>query len=396
MTAVYLKPGRDKSVRRRHPWIFSGAIARMDGPAESGETVEIYSADGEALGKAAFSPHSSIRARMWTWDGEQEVDRAFLKSRLERAVRFRSDLVAPDETNAFRLVHAESDGIPGLIVDQYAEQLVIQVLSAGTEYWKNILIEELISVTGLSKVYERSDVEVRRLEGLEVRTETILGETPQDDLLIEENGLQFYVNVIQGQKTGFYLDQRQNRSRLRDFSAGKSVLNCFCYTGAFTVYALSGGAREVLSIDSSKDALQIGKKNTALNTLGETGATWLEGDVFKELRKLRDSRHSFDIIILDPPKFAPTAAQAERAARGYKDINLLAFKLLRPGGMLFTFSCSGGISADLFQKIVAGAALDAGVNANIVHYLQQGPDHPVSLAFPEGTYLKGLVCKVMG
>jgi 23S rRNA (cytosine1962-C5)-methyltransferase len=284
--------------------------------------------------------------------------------------------------------------LPGLVVDRYADVLVIQCLSAGIELWLKELVELLVELTGCEQVYERSDVDVRRLEGLPERVGALYGAAPTEPLIISENGLLFKVDLLHGQKTGFYIDQRHNRQRVGALAHGRRVLNCFCYSGGFGVYTLAGGASQVVSIDSSHEALLLARENYVINHLGTEQADWIEGDVFHELRLLRDRAQSFDAIILDPPKFAPTAAQAERAARGYKDINLLAFKLLRPGGLLFTFSCSGGISADLFQKIVAGAALDAGVDARIVEHLAQGVDHPVALNFPEGTYLKGLMCIV--
>jgi 23S rRNA (cytosine1962-C5)-methyltransferase len=296
------------------------------------------------------------------------------------------------ETNAFRLIHAESDGLPGLIVDRYADMLVAQFLSAGAEFWKETLVELLLEQTGLSTIYERSDADVRELEGLPVHIGLLRGILDRSPVTITENGLKFSVNLESGHKTGFYLDQRENRLLVRGLAEERDVLDCFCYTGGFTVNALAGGAKSVLSVDASADALALCRENVSLNALPGERHSMLEGDVFQLLRKFRDEARSFDLIILDPPKFAPTAAQAEKAARGYKDINLLAFKLLRPGGILVTFSCSGGVDASLFQKIVASAALDAGVDAQIVAYLSQGPDHPVALNFPEGAYLKGLVC----
>lgn len=333
---------------------------------------------------------------MWTWNPEEKVDEAFLRGRLQAALGLRQVMVAADETNAVRLVHGESDGLPGLIVDRYADLLVMQCLSSGADRWRDTLVNLLAEMTGASAIFERSDVEVRRLEGLPDREGPLLGAAPAGSIEIMENGLRFSVDPVHGQKTGFYIDQRRNRKRLRDLCAGRDVLNCFCYTGAFSVYALSGGARSVLSIDTSGEALSAARDNVARNGLDRDGVEWLEADVFQALRAFRDQARTYDLIILDPPKFAPTAAQVERAARGYKDINLLAFKLLRPGGLLFTFSCSGGISADLFQKIVSGAALDADADAEIVEHLAQGPDHPVALNFPEGAYLKGLVCYVKG
>jgi 23S rRNA (cytosine1962-C5)-methyltransferase len=303
-------------------------------------------------------------------------------------------------SDAARLVYAESDGIPGLIVDRYADVLVLQSLTAGSENWKETIADLLLEATGLTTIYERSDADVRELEGLAPRVGPLRGAINHLPLTITENGLKFCVNLETGHKTGFYLDQRLNRQRLRALAKGRDVLDCFCYTGGFTVNALAGGAKSVLSVDASADALALCRENVALNALPadrlsrvqSRGHATLEGDVFQLLRKFRDEARSFDLIILDPPKFAPTAAQAEKAARGYKDINLLAFKLLRPGGILVTFSCSGGIDAGLFQKIIASAALDAGVEAQIVEHLSQAPDHPVALNFPEGAYLKGLIC----
>jgi 23S rRNA (cytosine1962-C5)-methyltransferase len=291
-------------------------------------------------------------------------------------------------------VFAESDGLPGFIVDAYAQILVVQCLTAGADYWRKTFVDLLVDLAGPGAVVERSDVEVRALEGLQPRVGVLYGSKPVERLVIHEHSLDFYVNVLTGQKTGFYIDQRRNRDRLRKATYGRRVLNCFSYTGAFSVYALAGGADHVLSIDSSADALAWGEENLTLNGFLPERASWKHADVFQELRLLRDKAEVFDVIVLDPPKFAPTKAQAERAARGYKDINLLAMKLLKPGGLLYTFSCSGGISADLFQKIVAGAAFDAGVNGRIIERLSQSPDHPVSVFFPEGEYLKGLVVEV--
>lgn len=395
MPAIILKPGREKSVIHKHPWIFSGSVAEVRGSPESGETVDVLSSSGQFLGRAAFGPESQIRARMWSWDEEKKIDEGFFRQKLQKAIEMRRAFVRSEETDAMRLVHAESDWLPGLIVDQYADQLVVQILTAGMEYWSEIIINLLVEMTGINHVYERSDVDVRTLEGLKERVGVLKGSLPSEKLMIHENGLKFWVNVIGGQKTGFYLDQRENREKVRKLVNGRSVLNCFCYTGAFSIYALSGGASEILSIDSSTAALDWGKEQVLLNTYPTECATWKEGDVFHILRELRDRGKSFDAVILDPPKFAPTAAQVDKAARGYKDINLLAFKLLRPGGLLFTFSCSGGVSAELFTKIVSGASLDAGVDARIIEKLQQGSDHPVRLGFPEGDYLKGLICQVV-
>jgi 23S rRNA (cytosine1962-C5)-methyltransferase len=389
---LILKPGRDKSLLRRHPWVFSGAIARVDGNPASGATVDLLAADGQFLARAAYSPSSQIRARIWTFDPSEQVDPDFFRRRIKIAVTSRASWLDQGDTNAFRLIHAESDGLPGLIVDRYQDTLVLQSLTAGSEYWKETLATLLLEVTGLTTIFERSDADVRELEGLVPCVGSLRGTHGPQPIIITENGLKFQVNVETGHKTGFYLDQRLNRRRLRELAGGRSLLDCFCYSGGFTVNALAGGAVSVLAVDASADALAMCRENCSLNDLPMERLTTLEGDVFQLLRKFRDEARSFDLIILDPPKFAPTAAQAEKAARGYKDINLLAFKLLRLNGILVTFSCSGGIDASLFQKIIASAALDAGVEAQIVEHLSQAPDHPVALNFPEGAYLKGLIC----
>ena len=387
---IILKKGREKSLLRRDPWIFSGAIQQADENIASGSTVDLLSSDKQFLARASYSPHSQIRARVWTFEDEV-VDKEFLRKRIKQALDTRSSFFN-DDIESFRLIYAESDSIPGLIVDKYNDVLVMQCLTAGAEYWKETFADLLLEETGLSTIYERSDADVRELEGLETKVGILRGELLDSQITITENNLNFKVNLAGGHKTGYYLDQRKNRLRIRELAKNKDVLDCFCYTGGFTVNALAGGAKSVLSVDSSADALEICKENIALNDLPADRHTSIEGDVFQLLRKFRDEARSFDMIILDPPKFAPTSSHAEKATRAYKDINLFAFKLLRPGGILVTYSCSGGVDAGLFQKIVAGAALDAGADAQIVEHLSQGADHPISLHFPEGAYLKGLAC----
>lgn len=391
---LILRSGRDRSVHLMHPWIFSSAIDMVSGTPAPGDVVKVVSASGEELGIASYSPGSQIRARMLSFNPDEMVDKEFFERRIRYALELRKEIIPPEKTNAMRLVHGESDGLPGLIVDRYADMLVVQILTAGIEVNKDLIFEILLHETGAEGIYERSDVDVRLLEGLHERKGLAAGKLSIQPMEIFENGLKFLVDIENGQKTGFFLDQRDNRQALRPFVDGKSVLNCFCYTGAFSVYALSSGAEKVLSIDSSDSALAAAEKNIQLNHLDVEKSEVMNADVFKILRTFRDQDRKFDVIILDPPKFAPTVAQAEKAARGYKDINLLAFKLLNPGGTLFTFSCSGGISRDLFQKIVQGAALDARMDAKIVGQLSQAPDHPISIHFPEGFYLKGLICKV--
>lgn len=407
MADLVLKPGREKSLLRRHPWIFSGAVHHLDGEPASGETVSLLSFKGDFLARAAYSPHSQIRARVWTFDPDEQVDPDFFRRRIRAAIQARAVFglqslppLAPKsgpkgmlrEDFGVRLIYAESDGLPGLIVDRYGDVLVLQSLTTGSEHWKETIADILLEETGLKTIYERSDAEVRELEGLQPVVGVLRGFINHHPLTITENGLNFNLNLESGHKTGFYLDQRKNRLRVRELAKDRDVLDCFCYTGGFTVSALAGGCKSVVAVDSSAEALALGRENVALNGRQAESVEWCEGDVFKVLRKFRDEGRSFDMIILDPPKFAPTAAQAKKASRGYKDINLLGFKLLRPGGILVTFSCSGGIDATLFQKIVAAAALDAGVDAQILEHLSQAADHPVALNFPEGAYLKGLVC----
>jgi 23S rRNA (cytosine1962-C5)-methyltransferase len=388
---LILKPGREKSLRRRHPWIFSGALAKVQGNPDPGATVEVRAATGEFLAVAAYSPHSQIVARVWDWR-ERAIDGAFFEERIARAVAERRAWAYEEATDAVRLVHGESDGLPGLVADRYGDVVVIQLMSAGAERWRREIVDGLIHASGASRVWERSDAEVRELEGLSPVAGPLRGGRDPARIAIVEADLRFEIDLEHGHKTGFYLDQRENRQRVRQLSAGRDVLDAFCYSGGFALNASKGGARSVLAVDSSAQALALASAAAELNRLA--GIEWVEGDVFQLLRRYRDEGRQFDLVTLDPPKFAPTAAHAPKAARAYKDINLLAFKLLRPGGVLATFSCSGGVGPELFQKIVAGAALDAGVEARIVERLGPGADHPVALNFPEGDYLKGLVCRV--
>ena len=391
MHELILKPGREKSLKRRHPWVFSGAVAKVTGKPASGDTLEIHSHTGEFLAVAAYSPQSQIVARVWDWT-KREIDAGFFRGRIERALALRAHFLPTSD--AARLVHAESDGLPGVVADRYGETVVLQLSSAGAVRWRDALADALETVVRPKTIFERSDADVLALEGIEPRIGVLRGAAPPARVAVDEAGATFEVDVPHGHKTGFYLDQRDNRLRLRELAAKREVLDCFAYSGGFTVNALIGGAAAVTAIDSSGPALGLLARNVALNQLPQ--AECIEGDVFQLLRKMRDQARSFDLIVLDPPKFAPTAAHADKAARAYKDINLLAFKLLRPGGLLFTFSCSGGVARELFQKIVAGAALDAGVDAQIVEQLSAGADHPVALNFPEGEYLKGFICRVAG
>ncbi len=392
MKTIRLKEGKERSLLRRHPWVFESAIAK--GGGDAGETVRIESHDGRFLAWAAFSPASRIRARAWSFTEAQRIDAAFFAATVQQAVaaRQRFDIASDSQ----RLVHGESDGLPGLIVDRYGDTLVAQFLSAGAERWKPVIADALLAATGLQRLYERTDTSARQLERLEPATGWLRGEGATE-LTIREHDWQLTLDIATGHKTGFYLDQRDNRRQFRDTVRRlglQDVLNCYCYTGGFTVAALAGGAGQVTSIDSSGPALARAAAHVALNGFDAGRATFLDADVNASLRRFIDEGRRFDAIVLDPPKLAPTVAHAERAARAYKDINRLAFKLLQPGGVLFTFSCSGGISADLFHKIVASAAVDAGVDGFITGRLGGAPDHPMTLLFPEGEYLKGLVVQV--
>lgn len=392
-----LKPGREKPVIQRHPWVFSGALQAIPAAAPDGGLIDLVSADRRWLARGYLNRASQIQIRLLTWDPEEAIDAAFWRRRLAAAVERRASLQAA--TTACRLVYGENDYLPGLIVDRYGDVLVLQAGTLGIDRRKSQLAQMLLEITGCRSVLERSDTAARRLEGLAAGHGPLAGEPPPAQVEIEEAGLRFVVDLSGGQKTGFYLDQRANRRRIAAYSAGARVLNGFSYTGAFALHALAAGAAHVTNIDSSVEALELAEANLRLNGFDpDRQSENIAGDIFQVLRDWRDSfedEDRFDLIILDPPKFAQTKQQVERALRGYKDINLLALRLLKPGGFLATFSCSGLVSADLFQKVVFGAAVDAGRDVQILEWLRQDCDHPVALTFPEGEYLKGLICRVL-
>lgn len=391
---ITIKQGREKPIRQRHPWVFSGAIEKIDGPAKDGAIAQILGADGSFLARGYLNRKSQITARILTWDENENIDDAFWRRRIERAITLRKMIT----DSACRLVYSESDGLPGLIVDRYGPWLVLQALTLGIDRNKKQLAQILMEFTGARGVFERSDAEIRRKEGLELVSGVLAGEEPPDRIEVREDGfdgraLKFLVDVRGGHKTGFYLDQRANRRAVARWCAGREALNVFSYTGAFGVHAQAAGAARVTHIDSSADALAQARRHWELNGFDADSAEFLEADAFHTLRRFRDEGRHFDAIILDPPRLAATAAHVERAARAYKDLNMVALQILNPGGLLATFSCSGHIPADLFQKIVFGAALDARRNACIIERFTQGPDHPVVLTFPEAEYLKGLLCR---
>ncbi|WP_282166180.1 class I SAM-dependent rRNA methyltransferase [Shewanella japonica] len=391
---IKLRPKREKSLERKHPWVFASGIHNIKGKPQAGETVDVVAHDGHWLGRGAWSPESQIQVRVWTFDKEEQIDKDFFVRRIQRAQLGRDALIEEQGLTGYRLIAAESDGLPGITIDKYANVLVCQLLSTGADYWRDTLVEVLAELYPDCAIYERSDVDSRKKEGLKPVTGLLHGELPVMPMVIEENGIKISVDVTKGHKTGFYLDQRDNRAIAARFVKNKSVLNCFCYTGTFGLYAAKGGAASIENVDVSKLALDTARLNMEINGFNDDHVNYHEADVFKLLRQYRDEGKTFDVIVLDPPKFADNKAQLNGACRGYKDINMIAMQLLNPGGTLLTFSCSGLMAADLFQKVVADAALDAKRDVQFIDRLSQASDHPIGSAFPEGFYLKGLVARV--
>ncbi|EMH4077270.1 23S rRNA (cytosine(1962)-C(5))-methyltransferase RlmI [Serratia marcescens] len=392
---LFLAKGREKSLLRRHPWVFSGAVQRVEGKALSGETIDILDSQGKWLARGAYSPESQIRARVWTFQQDEEVNIDFFIRRLQQAQSWRDWVAQRDGLDGYRLIAGESDGLPGITIDRFQNFLVLQLLSAGAEYQRPALLSALQHCYPECSIYDRSDVAVRKKEGLPLAQGPVLGDLPPELLPITEHGMKLLVDIQQGHKTGFYLDQRDSRLAARNYSAGRRVLNCFSYTGAFAVSALMGGCAQVISVDTSQAALDIARQNVELNKLDLNKAEFVRDDVFQLLRNYRAQGEKFDLIIMDPPKFVENKNQLASACRGYKDINMLALQLLNPGGILLSFSCSGLMPTDLFQKILADAAVDAGRDVQFIEQFRQAADHPVIATYPEGLYLKGFACRVM-
>ena len=392
---LFLAKGREKSLLRRHPWVFSGAVQRVEGKAHSGETIDILDSQGKWLARGAYSPESQIRARVWTFQQDEEINIDFFIRRLQQAQSWRDWVAQRDGLDGYRLIAGESDGLPGITIDRFQNFLVLQLLSAGAEYQRPALLSSLQHCYPECSIYDRSDVAVRKKEGLPLAQGPVLGDLPPELLPITEHGMKLLVDIQQGHKTGFYLDQRDSRLAARNYSAGRRVLNCFSYTGAFAVSALMGGCAQVISVDTSQAALDIAKQNVELNKLDLNKAEFVRDDVFQLLRNYRAQGEKFDLIIMDPPKFVENKNQLASACRGYKDINMLALQLLNPGGILLSFSCSGLMPTDLFQKILADAAVDAGRDVQFIEQFRQAADHPVIATYPEGLYLKGFACRVM-
>ncbi|HAT3517522.1 TPA: 23S rRNA (cytosine(1962)-C(5))-methyltransferase RlmI [Serratia marcescens] len=392
---LFLAKGREKSLLRRHPWVFSGAVQRLEGKAHSGETIDILDSQGKWLARGAYSPESQIRARVWTFQPDEEINIDFFIRRLQQAQSWRDWVAQRDGLDGYRLIAGESDGLPGITIDRFQNFLVLQLLSAGAEYQRPALLSALQHCYPECSIYDRSDVAVRKKEGLPLAQGPVLGDLPPELLPITEHGMKLLVDIQQGHKTGFYLDQRDSRLAARNYSAGRRVLNCFSYTGAFAVSALMGGCAQVISVDTSQAALDIARQNVELNKLDLSKAEFVRDDVFQLLRNYRTQGEKFDLIIMDPPKFVENKNQLASACRGYKDINMLALQLLNPGGILLSFSCSGLMPTDLFQKILADAAVDAGRDVQFIEQFRQAADHPVIATYPEGLYLKGFACRVM-
>lgn len=392
---LFLAKGREKSLLRRHPWVFSGAVQRVEGKALSGETIDILDSQGKWLARGAYSPESQIRARVWTFQQDEEVNIDFFIRRLQQAQSWRDWVAQRDGLDGYRLIAGESDGLPGITIDRFQNFLVLQLLSAGAEYQRPALLSALQHCYPECSIYDRSDVAVRKKEGLPLAQGPVLGDLPPELLPITEHGMKLLVDIQQGHKTGFYLDQRDSRLAARNYSAGHRVLNCFSYTGAFAVSALMGGCAQVISVDTSQAALDIARQNVELNKLDLNKAEFVRDDVFQLLRNYRAQGEKFDLIIMDPPKFVENKNQLASACRGYKDINMLALQLLNPGGILLSFSCSGLMPTDLFQKILADAAVDAGRDVQFIEQFRQAADHPVIATYPEGLYLKGFACRMM-
>jgi 23S rRNA (cytosine1962-C5)-methyltransferase len=394
LPSLTLQDSREKSLKRLHPWIFSKAIKTVSGNPANGQTVSVLSSKGEWLGYAAYSAESQIRARIWSFDKAENIDAAFFYKRIARAWQLRTELFDLTQTTGLRIVAAESDGLPGVTVDKYDTVLVCQLLSAGADSWREAIVQALIALFPQHSIYERSDVDVRKKEGLKPITGWLHLPRDNGEVIIKEHGMSILVDVMQGHKTGFYLDQRASRAAAKRYANGKTVLNCFSYTGTFGVAALQGGALSVTNADLSELALTTASKNAELNKLDQSALENVKSDVFKLLRQYREQGRQFDMVILDPPKFADSKAQLMGACRGYKDINMVAMQIVKPGGLLLTFSCSGLMEDSLFQKIVADAAIDAKRDCLFIEKLSQDCDHPIASFYPEGSYLKGLVCKI--
>ena len=394
MIDIILKKGKEKAAILRHPWIFSGALDKIKGKPANGEIVAVWSASQEFLAYGYFNDQSRVALRLLEWDQEVTIDEAWYTQKLEKAIASRAHLLN-ENTNTCRLVFSEADFLPGLIVDKYAEYLAVQILSAGIESVKETIINILRSILNPKGIFDKSDAGARKHENLEPEQGLLWGEEPPEFIEVKENGVTYHINIADGQKSGFYCDQRDNREILAAYTQGKNVLDCFCYSGGFTLNSLRAGAAHVTSVDSSALAIETLKHNLSLNGFSDALQTSFQSDVNKQLRVFKEENKKFDVIVLDPPKYAPSRSALDRAARAYKDLNRLGMLLLEPGGILATYSCSGAVDMETFKQIIAWAALDAGREVQIIKQFHQPEDHPIRMSFPEGEYLKGLLLRVL-
>lgn len=395
MVEIKLKKGKEKAVWQKHPWIFSGALEKIKGSPENGEVVKVISITNEFLGYGYFNDQSRVAIRLLEWNEDTQINEEWYAQKINTAILTRSHLLKSSETNAYRLIFSEADFLPGLIVDKYADFLSVQILSAGIAKAKNTIIKILCETLSPKGIFDRSDATARTHEGITAANGLLWGQAPADFIEVTENSIKYHINIAEGQKSGFYCDQRENRALLANYAHGKSVLDCFSYSGGFTLNAFKKGAREVISVDSSALAIQTLRQNIALNHFDNKAHAAIQSDVNKQLRIFKDEGKKFDIVILDPPKYAPSRSALDRAARAYKDLNRLGLSLLNPGGLLATFSCSGAVDMETFKQIIAWAALDAGKEIQVIRQFTQPEDHPVRLSFPEGEYLKGLLIKLV-
>lgn len=395
MSEVRLKKGKEKAVRQLHPWIFSGAIEHIKGKPENGDIVDVRDHSGEFLAKGFYNDQSRVAVRLLEWNEEVTIDESWWRMRIKRAVSARKDLLSAAGTNTYRLIFSEADFLPGLIVDRYADYLSVQILTSGIEKVKGIIVDELAGLLNVKGVFDRSDASARAHDGMDASFGILYGEEPPQFVEVIENGLKYHINIAEGQKSGFFCDQRENRRIVAGYAADKRMLDCFSYSGGFTLNALKNGAAEVISVDSSALAVETLKQNISLNSFGEAKHTAVQSDVNKYLRVLREEGQKFDIIVLDPPKYAPSRSSLDKASRAYKDLNRMAMGLLNSGGLLATFSCSGAVDISHFKQILAWAALDAGKEIQYIYQFCQPEDHPVRSSFPEGEYLKGLFCRIV-
>ncbi|WP_113651272.1 class I SAM-dependent rRNA methyltransferase [Pedobacter namyangjuensis] len=395
MVEIKLKKGKEKAVLQRHPWVFSGAVDKIKGKADNGDVVKVLDNSGDFLAYGYFNDQSRVAVRLIEWNEETQIDEDWYEQKINQAVAARADLLKAEDTNALRLIFSEADFLPGLIVDKYADFLSVQILSTGIEKAKDIIIDKLCKALNPTGIFDRSDATARTHEGITAENGLLWGEAPAEFIAVKENGITYHINIAEGQKSGFYCDQRDNRLLLAAYAKGKSVLDCFSYSGGFSLNAMQNGASEVTSVDSSALAIETLKQNIELNKFVKHKHTAIQSDVNKQLRAFKEEGKKFDIVVLDPPKYAPSRSALDRAARAYKDLNRLGMLLLEPGGLLATFSCSGAVDIETFKQIIAWAALDAGKEVQIIKQFSQPEDHPVRISFPEGEYLKGLLLRVL-